>query len=203
MADAFNSETDPQTQPQLQGEGNASFFTTTVGKVVIGAVAFVILLGAAGTAVWMFVLNGGSAASAPPAVQPLAGSAVTTRSASASATVEVPVSEPQERPLESTFTFRNVFAPTMKRPSIETTPSSSETSSTVDVPADTLYLQSVDEVDGERVATFIWNDQTYTLKEGESISGTPWKVLDIGDDYVVMLYGDTEVTLTVGQGLSK
>ena len=41
------------------------------------------------------------------------------------------------------------------------------------------------------------------LSKGDTLLDTPWKVVDIGDDSVEMLYGDTEVTLTVGQGLSK
>ena len=58
-------------------------------------------------------------------------------------------------------------------------------------------------MNGEKVATFIWNGQTYVLSEGESIPDSPWKVLEINDDSVVMLFGDTRVTLSTGQGLTK
>jgi hypothetical protein len=71
------------------------------------------------------------------------------------------------------------------------------------VPADTLYLQSIQTTNGKRTATFIWNGATYTVGEGETLSGTPWKVVQIKENSAVMLYGDTEVTLTVAQGLSK
>jgi len=47
------------------------------------------------------------------------------------------------------------------------------------------------------------NDQTYTLAAGEVISGTPWQVLSVSSTSVTMLYGDTQVTLTVGQGITK
>ncbi len=64
---------------------------------------------------------------------------------------------------------------------------------------------SVSTVDGEPVAELVWNGQTYTLSEGESIPNSPWKVLSIDttNGTVVMLYGDSRVTLTVGQGISK
>jgi hypothetical protein len=40
----------------------------------------------------------------------------------------------------------------------------------------TLTLQNVVSVDGEPAAVLVLDGQTYTLKAGESIAGTPWKV---------------------------
>ncbi len=50
---------------------------------------------------------------------------------------------------------------------------------------------------------FVWNGVTYTEGAGGTIDSSPWKVLEVNSDSVVMLYGDTQVTLTVGQGVSK
>ena len=47
-----------------------------------------------------------------------------------------------------------------------------------------------------------WADRILGMS-GDPIADTPWKVVSIGDTSVVMLYGDTQVTLTTGQGLSK
>ena len=71
------------------------------------------------------------------------------------------------------------------------------------VPANTLLLEDVSEVDGEPVATFTWNGQEYTVGEGDQLGDSPWQVVDISGDTVVMLYGDNRVTLTVGQGITK
>ncbi len=50
---------------------------------------------------------------------------------------------------------------------------------------------------------FVWNGTTYTAGAGEVIGSSPWKVVEVGTDSVVMLYGDTQVTLSLGQGISK
>lgn len=202
MADVFNNSTDPQAPPTSETGGKPSFLKSPAG-IIVAVVVVALLLVAAGLAVYLFLFSSGSGGDAPPTVRTITTGTAKPGSAGASATLELPVTEPQERPLESTFSFRNIFAPTVKRPTPFVPPSSSTSTSSLDVPADTLYLVSIDEVDGERKATFIWNDETYQLAEGDGIAGTPWKVLDIRSDSVVMLYGDTEVTLTVGQGLSK
>lgn len=203
MADVFNNPTDPQAPPPIETGGKPSFLKSPAG-IVVAVVVVVVLLIAAGLAVYMFMFSSGSGGgNNPPTVSTVATGSPKPGSVAASVTLELPVTEPQEKPLESTFSFRNVFAPTVKRPTVVTLKSSGSSTSTLNVPADTLYLVSIDEVNGERMASFIWNGATYQLGEGDTLTGTPWKVLDIRSDSVVMLYGDTEVTLTVGQGLSK
>jgi hypothetical protein len=202
VADVFNNPTDPQPPPPLETGGKPAFLKSPAG-IALAVVVVVLVLGAAAAAVWWFMQNGGSGGSNAPTVKTVVTGSTKPGSTASSATLDLPITEPQEKPLESTFTFRNIFAPTVKRPQPVVLLSSNGTTSSVDVPKDTLYLQSIDEQNGVRMATFIWNDATYGLLEGESIPDTPWKVLDIREDSVVMLYGDTEVTLTPGQGLSK
>jgi hypothetical protein len=106
---------------------------------------------------------------------------------------------------DEVFTFRDIFKP-LAGPAAADTGGSTDTSSGVDTSdyaADTLYLINI-LTDGETsTAVMIWNQQEYRLAEGDSIANTPWKVLEIRTDDVVMLYGDQQVVLSVGQGISK
>jgi hypothetical protein len=111
---------------------------------------------------------------------------------------------------DQVFTFRDVFEPLLKpikKPGTGGggTPSGGTTTpvDTNDYSAGTLYLIDIVTEDGVTKAVMVWNQSEITLTEGQSISGTPWKVLDIGANSVIMLYGDQQVTLTVGQGISK
>jgi len=221
MADVHNSF-DPPPAPQADSpSGFASFFATTTGKLVVGAVALILVVGIVGAIAWAFLFNGSAAPQRPPTGATIINPASSVASASSNAISAAPIVEPAEKPLGSTFTFRNVFAPTLKEEfpppdpatassttassgsSTSGSSSSSTTTTTVKVPKDTLYLQSIQTVNSSKTATFIWNGTSYTLKEGESIPDSPWKVLSIGDSSVVMLFGDTQVTLSTGQGLTK
>lgn len=111
---------------------------------------------------------------------------------------------------DQVFTFRDVFEPLLKPIKKSATggggtPSGGTTTpvDTNDYSAGTLYLIDIVTEDGVTKAVMVWNQSEITLTEGQSISGTPWKVLDIGANSVIMLYGDQQVTLTVGQGISK
>jgi hypothetical protein len=66
----------------------------------------------------------------------------------------------------------------------------------------TLTLLEVIDENGVRKAVLQLGATKYTLAAGEVISGTPWQVVSIGSTSAVMLYGDTQITLTVGQGIS-
>jgi len=203
----YQNSVDPSAAPGepdglATGSSQAGFLNTTTGKLVVGGVALLLVVGAIGAAAYYFVLGGGTSNSVEPAPVVQAGA-----TQGSTAATEAPVN-PSQRSLASSFTFRNVFAPTVKR-TYETTGAtdgSSETSDTdsgTTVPADTLFLQSIGSEDGEPVAVFIWNNQTYSVAEGEQVGSSPWKVLQINTDSVLMLFGDSQVTLSVGQGVSK
>jgi len=180
------------------------FLNTTTGKLVVGGIALVLVLGAVGAAVFFFFISGAVDGS----VQVTTTSTASTAATGTVETTQTP-ENPAERSLASTFTFRNIFAPTVKRTyetadtSDTASTDSSTTGASVDVPADTLYLQSIISENGEPKAVFIWNGETYTVGEGEQVSDSPWKVLQINSDSVLMLYGDSQVTLSVGQGVGK
>lgn len=210
MADVPNT-TDPQVTPDAAPKsGLSALLANPAAKWVVGGLLVAVIGGLVVFSVITFVLKPGSDSglSVGTGAVPAKGSGA---SAGATAGAEFePIVNPPEKPLESDFTFRNVFAPSVKMP-VSTTTSSSTTGSSsgttdiasLHIPADTLYLASIETVDGVKKATFYWNNESYSLAEGETLAGTPWKVEEIGDDTVVMLYGDTEVTLSTGQGLTK
>ena len=85
MADTPNSF-DPPPAPQVDSRsGFASFFATTAGKLVVGAVALILVVGIVGAIAWAFLLNGSSAPQAPPTGATIINPASSTASASANA----------------------------------------------------------------------------------------------------------------------
>lgn len=196
MVDSFNtSETvsGTETAAGSQQSGLAGFFATRTGRIVLGGIAVVVVLGIIAAMVGYFVLgmfqtpSGDTGVLTPPAA----------------ATTETAAVPTERKPLspEDVYTFRNIFAPTVK-PS-EVSSSTTTTGGSQAIPADTLVLQSFLTQDGVAKANLYWNGTVYPLAEGEVIQGTPWELLDISGGSVVMLYGDSRVTLTVGQGVAK
>ena len=212
--DPIGTPTDPvgsdsETLLPDEVEKKRGFFSSPTGKIVgIIAAALIVLgiLGVLAVSVYSFMFVN----DAQKAIQAGMESAVSTGAATASgeATEAVPV-EPDAVALNTIFTFRDIFDPLVKQPpeSTETSGSTENTSTegklSADVSEGTLYLQSIVTEDGVPKAVLLWNGDEYRLAEGESIPGTPWEVRTINDSSVVMLYGDQQVTLSVGQGTSK
>jgi hypothetical protein len=176
------------------------FATSSTGRLILGGVALFVVLVVLGALAFFFLLNTGDQPSVP----------VATPGGSKPATAAVAPTNPPEQPLDETFTFRNVFAPSVNPPAEPSTTSgtsggTTSTSATATVPAgpkDTLILTKISTESGVRVATFQWNGAEYVVEEGDQVADSPWKVVTIQSDSVVMLYGDSRVTLTVGQGFS-
>lgn len=194
----------PDVAPDTLPADKPSFLATPTGRLVVGGVAACILLGLLAFVAAAFL---GARLQSPVKTVNVGVTTSTPTGGSTVATTTVPIAEPQERPLSSTFTFRNIFAPTVKPPKAASSSSGSGTSAStttsVTVPADTLYLQSIETVNGEKTATLIWNGATYAATAGDTLGDTPWKVLEVNSDSVLMLYGDTQVTLTTGEILTK
>lgn len=195
-------EVDSGTAPQ---SGMAGFLGSTTGRIILGAVAVLVILGAAAAIFLTFFSGTGTTGSTPPVTPPPAAPSTAPPSEVESPTVRNPV------PLQDTFTFRNIFRPTISPPGTETADAgdgasgdtSGTGSGTVSYPDNTLVLLSIKTVDGEPVGTFYWNGTEYTAGEGDRLGDTPWRVIEISGNSAVMQYGDTRVTLSVGQGLSK
>jgi type IV pilus biogenesis protein PilP len=202
LADEMTT-TAPQDEPAPPrgAKGRGGMAGSSKGKILIGAV---LLLAVVVAAVAVFLLSGQSKSADDTA------GGVTTANAAAStaATAAAPASEsaqaPAEVPLDDVFTFRDIFV-SLVQP--ESTPQSSDTSTgttgTTETSAGTILLQDITVENGEPTAVLVWNGTSYSVQEGDQIDGSPWKVLEIRDDSVVMLYGDTQVVLSVGQAISK
>jgi hypothetical protein len=127
---------------------------------------------------------------------------------SSEATGVVPV-EPEPVSYSRIFTFRDIFDPYYSAPIIcDTTgtvegTSTTEGKLTADVSSGTLYLEAIVIENGEPTAVLLWEGTEYRLTEGQGIPGTPWLVLTINETSVVMLYGDQQVVLSIGQGTSR
>ena len=220
MVDSLNTEPGIPGPPAdgEQQSGIAAFLSSTKGKLIAGGAAMLVILGILAGVLFMFVM-----ADVEPelVVVPVPASEDTTGTAgSAEESAEaLPV-----KPIEDTFTFRNIMSPTVK-PNVVIAPAASGeaspspvggtdggdggpggTQTTVnpeEIPPNTLYLYSIVNVDGEDMGTFIWNEVVYVFGEGQALPGTPWKVLKLEGNTATMLYGDVQVTLTAGQGITK
>jgi type IV pilus biogenesis protein PilP len=148
------------------------------------------------------IVSGPSAAAAQTVQQPATAN---------SAGVTVIADEPPEVALTEVFTFRDIFEPLIKP--VESTSGSSESSPTPPgtttndngsgASANSILLQDITVSNGEPTAVVVWEGKTYDVQEGDQVDSSPWKVLSIESSSVVMLFGDTQVTLSVGQQLSK
>jgi hypothetical protein len=202
MTDSFSGE--PQA-PVPSGPKPKSplmtFLTSSTGRLIVGGILLFIVLVVAGTFGFFFLVNQGNQAVTP--VGPPAGGGT------AAPTATVVPTNPREQRLEDTFTYRNIFAPTVKpRTTASTSNSDSDSGSTTtsdsaNGPADTLILKAITVENGVRTARFEWNGTNYMSVKGDTVDDSPWQVLEIYSDSVLMLYGDSRVTLTVGQGFSS
>lgn len=193
---ALESSVEPEKQAK------PSFLASTNGKIVIAVVSVFMLLIVAGIALFFFFIQAPSVDLAPVATTPAT-------SGTEEPAVAEPV-EPEDQPLSSTFVFRNIFKPSVKAPAPPKDTSSGDTDGDGDGGSGTtagtneLMLVSVQTSDGERTATFSWNGEEYVLSKGDTIPGTPWKVVDISSTSASVIYGDSSpIELTVGSSVSK
>lgn len=205
-------DTQEEVVVEEKKSGLSGLLASRNGRIIVAAVALVLVLLAAGAVVYLFLFAGSPDEFTTP---PPSGTGVTT--GTADSTVTVPVLR-KTKPLSSTFVFRDIFHPTVKATFEDTattggtgtggtgtgtggtgTGTGTGTGGTGTSDVEELVLKSVTTQDGVEVATFELNGQTYTLAEGEEISGTPWQVVSIDGQTVTLLYGDTRIVLTVGE----
>lgn len=212
MVDSMNNVDPPVVTPEPPVK--QGFLSTTNGKIIVGAIAFVLVLVILGVIAFVFLvpmLFNQGANQGVTIVKKSTGTVSKPATATASA---APITNPPEKPVSNTFTFRNVFAPTVKpvypttassttSSTSGTSSSSSSSSSSIPTEKNTLFLMSISTVNGEKQAVFAWNGVLYTVTDGEQVDSSPWKVISIGSDSVLMLFGDTQITLTLGQGVNK
>lgn len=195
MSDEFPQSVTTDVPAPAQPGGIKGFFATTLGKVVLigGAVLLlltivtivaVIVLGTIGFNLFQEAVTEtpGGVIAAPTAGSPTATAVV----------AAVPVIENSE-----VFTPRDPFQPVVIPASaieVEETGASADDDNT-------LTLLEIIEENGVRRAVLRLGATNYTLAAGERLGTTPWKVVSIGTNSVTMLYGDSQIVLTVGQGV--
>ena len=97
------------------------------------------------------------------------------------------------------FTPRNPFIVippiTIAAPVTDT----SDTSNTTDTAdAGTLTLTDIVTVDGVRKAVVKLDGVTYTLAAGQDVGTSSWKIVEVNSTNIVALYGDDQVTISLG-----
>jgi hypothetical protein len=168
-----------------------AFFSTTLGRVLliflavstliaICAIVAVIALGAVGLSMFQQAVE-----QAPVSVPTSGTVGAVPATATAPPAVETVANS-------EVFTPRDPFTKVII-PESELTMGSSD--------ANTLTLIEIVTDNGVRKAVMTLGSKTYTQAAGERLDETPWQVVSIGSSSVVMLYGDTQMTLTVGQGI--
>jgi len=193
----------PAEAPAKQG-----FFSTSKGRLVVIVAALAALAVIAGVALALVFFVFGD--SAPEVEVRVTGSTESTATAGGEPTAQAEATPAPEVSNSEVFTFRDIFEPLLKplpEASSDTTLTPDASEPTTDTAntytPGTLFLQNIVSENGELLAVLIYDGTTYTLGEGERVGDSPWQVLEVRSDSVVMLYGDTQVVLTVGQGVTK
>lgn len=60
-----------------------------------------------------------------------------------------------------------------------------------------LTLKSISYSGGEWVAVVVYGGKSYTVRAGDQVANSPWKVLSITSSSMTVQYGDEQVTLTL------
>jgi hypothetical protein len=206
-------ETDPAAK-----EG---FLSTRNGKLVLigAAVASFLVIAGIVAALALTVLGFmGAKSTAVVVVPPAPGTAkVSTSSAGAPESSSAETISIAPIGNADVYTARDPFQPRIPLPAAPTTSSSNTTgssdttgsgggsSTTTGTATDnnTLTLLSVSTVDGVRKGKFQIGSTIYVAGAGEQLGSTPWQVVSVGSNSAVVLYGDEQVTLVVGQEITK
>lgn len=209
MSDELNAPQaiDATTAVGAPSDTKKGFLSTTGGKVVAIVVGLGLLGIIAGIAVAivLYVVGGQAADEISDQIEQQVTETAQPATGSVVAEAEAPAPEVTN---SEVFTFRNIFVPLIKPPVVETavppgTTSGTTTDSVTPTTQNTLYLDGVVTQNGVLSAVLLWNGQTYTLAPGGVIPNSPWEVLRVSSTSVTMLYGENQVTLSVGQGISK
>ena len=206
MPDDRTDMSDVQAQaPVVTADKKPGFFATTTGRVVaiIGALSVLGIIAGIAAA----ILLHGIAEDVVDELESQVEVTTTPEQSGAVSTGTVEASGPaREVAYSEVFTFRDIFDPLLKplpEPATPTTTTPSATDTETPYAQGVLYLDGVVTEDGILKAQLRFNGQSYTLEPGERIPNTPWQVLRVSSTSVTMLYGEVQVTLAVGQGITK
>lgn len=184
------------------------FASSKRGKLVVVGGLFALIVVVAAALFFLFGQVSPSPSGDGIATGPSSAAAQTVQPSTTATTTATAADAPAQVPLTEVFTFRDIFEPLIK-PVSTSTNTSGDSTQTADndngsgASANSILLQDVTVEDGVPTAVVVWEGETYHVQEGDQIDGSPWQVLDIEDSSVVMLFGDTQVVLSVGQQVAK
>lgn len=205
MSDELNQV--QSSEATAAGSKKPGFLSTATGKIVAIVVGLGVLGIIAGVAVAIVLYVFGNQVVDEIQTQ-IEQSPVTAESATSTASVEAKTPATKVSNAD-VFTFRDIFSPLIEPEVVasasSTTPSTTTTTTDTVTPTNpgTLYLDGVVTEDGVLKAQLRYNGSSYSLAPGGVIPNSPWQVLRVSTSSVVMLYGDVQVTLGVGQGITK
>ncbi len=183
--------------------GIRGLLSNPAARIVVIAAAVVGLLVIAGIVVGVVLMNLGKKALDQTTANTINTALNSAPAPAATRTVEataqgnrlsIPVTN------KDVFVSRDPFEPVVKP--LPPAPVSAETS----IPPgehNVLTLQDIVSYNGVLKALMKWDGTQYSAAAGEVLGKSPWKVLSITKTTVTMLYGDVQVTLSVGEGLQK
>lgn len=93
------------------------------------------------------------------------------------------------------YEYKDPFQPLISR-----TEEATEGASTQDK---NMLLDITTDANGVLYASVRYNGRTYDVKAGDVLDGSPYKVLVVDPDRVVFLYGDNQITLSIGEELTE
>lgn len=212
MSDEMNSQQFPEAGDQSPSSVKRGFLSTSGGRIVAIVVGLGVLGIVAGIAVAivLFVFGGRAVEEMTDQIDQQVTESSQTTTGTVVARAEAPADEVAN---SEVFTFRDIFVPLIK-PLVEPTTSGTVPTTDGTVPPatpdtqtpttqDTLYLDGVVTQNGVLMAQLRYNGTSYTLGAGGAIPNSPWQVLRVSTTSVTMLYGDIQVTLSVGEGITK
>lgn len=207
MSDDTTMMQPPQPQLPTPEEKKQGFLSTSGGKMVTIILGLCVIGIVIGIGIAFALATFGEKAVEELAAN-LQESQSATQSVTASSTPEAEKTPAQEVANKDVFTFRDVFDPILKKEVKESASTSSSVTpnapdSQTPTVNNTLYLDGVITENGILKAQLRYNGQSYTLAAGGTIPNSPWEVLRVSSTSVIMLYGDVQVTISVGQGITK
>lgn len=207
--DDFMPASDPVLPSPEPGEAPSSglkgFLSTTLGKIVVIGSALTLFVAIVGVVVFL-VLGSLAKQGEQAAVDELNKAIAARPTPAATRTVETTGSAGNRVVLPVTnkdvFTARDPFEPVL-RPIPQVVASSSVEATPKPADVGMLTLQDIVTNGGVLKAMLLWEGKQYLAAEGEVLKGTPWQVLSITKTTVTMLFGDVQVTLSIGEGIAK
>lgn len=193
------------------------FVKTKNGKVLMAALAFVVVMAIAGGMYMATSRNSGAPVSGKPIT---AGAAAATQVAQAQLPSEPP--EPMEPPVAvDAYTqeqFRDPFKPIETSATVGPVPGYSNVPAEHGIPVSlqqsggsttqsqaegTLQLVSIQSTDGSKQAIVAYGGTNYTVGVGDRIGSSSYQIAEIGDTSVTVLFGDDRIVLSLGDSVTK